>query len=230
MKAASAIAALTAVSLTTHATANYETVRIDLGWFMNTGGGQIYYDGLFAPWVTSGLAPGSTTQTVIGIDAAGIVTAMGYAALAGITITDTGANTYGTQSPGADVDLLEVTGVDPDAAMTYTYDGPNSVHDNAASWTLEWRTAELDSFSGAQEWDWTHVSLGRYGTLSATLLEPQRLREFSPYLHVSEAGSSESFRISLDAIVPGPGASIVVAAGALLFKRRRRSIIPKRSS
>ncbi len=222
MKAACAIAALTAVSLTTHATADYGTVRIDLGWFMNTGGGQIYYDGLFAPWVTSGLAPGSTTQTVIGIDAAGIVTAMGYAALAGITITDTGANTYGTQSPGADVDLLEVTGVDPDAAMTYTYDGPNSVHDNAASWTLEWRTAELDSFSGAQEWDWTYVSLGLNGMLTATFLEPQQLSGFAPYLRLSEAGSFESFRVSLDAIVPAPGGLGVLVASLVVGRRRRR--------
>ena len=222
MHATCVIAALTAVSLTTHATAGDEPVSVNLGWFMNTGGGRIYYDGGFAPWISSGLEPGSSSHTVTGIDVEGILSSLGYAALAGITITDTGANVYGTLSPGADIDLLSVTGVDPDAVVTYAYDGPNAIHNDEPAWALRWRTANLDSFSGAQEWDWTHVSLGRHGTMTATFLEPQRLHDTAPFLTLSEAGSFESFYVSLDAIVPAPGVLSLLAAAALLPRRRRR--------
>lgn len=227
MNAACASAALTAVFLTTHATAGDEHVSVDLGWFMNVGGGQIYYDGGFAPWISSGFEPGSTTHTVMGIDVGGILSSLGYGALAGITITDTGANTYGSLSPGADIDLLRLTGVDPDAVMTYAYDGPTAIHNGEPAWALGWRTANLDSFSGAQEWDWTYVSLGRHGMMTATLLEPQWLHDNAPFLALSEAGSLESFRVSLDAIVPAPGALSVLAAVALLPRRRRRRALPR---
>ncbi len=223
MYATCAIAVLTAASLTTHATADVDRVSVDLGWFMNIGNGQIYYDGPFAQWVSSGFEPGSTYNTVTGIDVQGILSSLGYAALAGITITDTGANVYGTLSPGADVDLLRVTGVDPDAVLAFAYDGPNAIHSDEPAWALQWRTANVDSFSGAQEWDWTHVSLGRLGTLTATFLEPQWLGDNAPFLALSEAGSFESYFVSLDAIVPAPGALSVLAAAALLPRRRRRA-------
>jgi hypothetical protein len=223
MNASCAIAALTAVSLASHATAGNEHVSVDLGWFMNIGGGDIYYDGGFAPWISSGFGPGSTTHTVMGIDVDGILSTLGYAALAGITITDTGVNAYGTLSPGADIDLLHLSGVDSDAVMTYTYDGPNVNHRDEPSWALQRRTADLDSFSGAQEWDWTHVSLGKHGILTTTFLQPQRLGIYDPYLLLSEAGMTESFRVSLDAIVPAPGVLSVLAA-AVLLPRRRRSV------
>lgn len=197
-------------------------VPVDLGWFMNVGGGQIYYDGGFAPWITSGSVSGPTTHTVIGIDVAGILAALDCDGLAGITITDTGANAYGTLSPGADVDLMRVTGIEPDAAATWSYDGPNARHAGEASWSLAYRTAELDSFSGAQEWDWTHVSLGRHGALTMTFAEPVLLRDAAPLLQVSEAGSLESFRVSLEAIVPGPGAPALLGVAAMLLTRRRR--------
>ena len=219
---AAAIAALTVVFLTTHARVGDEHVSVDLGWFMNVGGGRIDYDGAFDPWISSGFGPGSTDHTVIGIDAGGILSSLGYAALAGITITDTGANAYGAHSPGADIDLLKLTGVDPDAVMTFAYDGPNASHRDEPSWALARRTADLDSFSGAQEWDRTHVSLGRYGVLTATLLEPQRLDGSAAFLSLSEAGATESFRVSLEAIVPAPGVLSVPAAAALLPRRRRR--------
>ena len=224
MNAACAIAALTAVSLTTHATAGDDYVSVDLGWFMNIGGGHIYYDGGFAPWISSGFGPGSTYHTVTSIDAGGILSSLGYAALAGITITDTGANAYGTLSPGADIDLLRLTGVDPDAVMTYAYDGPNAIHRDEPAGALWWRTANLDSFVGAQEWDWTHVSLGRHGMLTATLLEPQRLADNAAFLSLSEAGAPESFRVSLAAIVPAPGGLSVLGAAALLPHRPRRRV------
>lgn len=226
MNAACAIAALAAISLTTHATAGDELVSVDLGWFMNVGGGDIYYDGGFAQWISSGFGPGSTTHTVTRIDVDGILSSLGYAALVGITITDTGVNAYGTLSPGADIDLLKLTGVDPDAVMTYAYDGPNVIHRDEPLWALEWRTTELDSFSGAQEWDWTHVSLGRYGMLTTTFLQPQRLGQYDPFLLLSEAGAIESFRVSLEAIVPAPGGLSVLAAVALWPRRRRR--VPRR--
>lgn len=223
MRAACAIAALTALSVTSHATA--EHVTVDLGWFMNTGGGGIYYDGGFTPWVSSGFGPGSTTHTVIGIDVAGILAALSYEWLTGVTITDTGANAYGTFSPGADVDLLRLTGIDSDAAVSWTYDGPNINHDGETSWHMAYRTAGLDSLSGHQEWDWTHVSLGNHGSLAATF-EPQRLRDNAPFLALSEAGSFESFRVSLDAIVPAPGALSVLAFAVLSARRRRRASRP----
>jgi len=222
MNAACAIAALTAVSLATHATAGGEHVSVDLGWFMNVGGGNIYYDGGFAPWISSSFGPGSTTHTVMEIDVDGILSSLGYAALAGITITDPGVNAYGTLSPGADIDLLNLSGVDPDAVLIWDYDGPNVIHRDEPSWALPWRTAYLDSFSGAQEWDWTHVSLGRHGVLTATFLQPQRLDVYDPILLLSEAGMTESFRVSLVAIVPAPGGLSVLAAAVLLPRRRRR--------
>lgn len=197
-------------------------VPVDLGWFMNLGGGRIYYDGGFAPWITSRSVPGATAHTVIGIDVAGILAALDYDGLAGITITDTGANAYGTLSPGADIDLMRLAGVEPAAAAAWSYDGPNPRHIGEASWSLAYRTAALDSFSGAQEWDWTHVSLGRHGALTMTLAEPLRLRDAAPYLEVSEAGSIESFRVSLEAIVPGPGTPALAGVAAMLFTSRRR--------
>ena len=227
---AAAIAALTAVFLTTHATAADDVVSVDLGWFMNTGGGNIYYDGGFAPWVSSslsGFGPGSTTHTVTGIDVGGILSSLGYGTLSGITVTDTGANTYGLLSPGADIDLLTLTGVDPDAAITYDYHGPNLLHRIEPSWSLKWRVADLDSFSGAQVWDWTYVSLGRQGALTATFLEPQQLEAYAPFLYVSEAGAIESFRISINTIVPAPGVLSVLGAAALLPRRRRRRVLPR---
>jgi hypothetical protein len=219
MRAACAIAALATLFPASHAAA--EPVSIDLGWFMNTGGGRIYYDGAFTPWITAGPAPGSTTDTLIGIDAGGILDALGCEWLTGITITDTGANMYGTLSPGADIDLLQLVGVE-NAAMTLSYDGPNANHDGETSWHLAYRTAALDSFSGAQEWDWTHVSLGAHGSLSGALHEAQRLRDTAPYFWLSEAGSSESFRVSLEAIVPAPAGLTLLGAAALRPRRRRR--------
>ncbi len=224
MNAACAIAALTAVSLTTNATAGDEHVSVDLGWFMNIGGGQIYYDGGFAPWISSGFAPGSTYHTVTRIDAGGILSSLGYAALAGITITDTGANAYGALSPGADIDLLKLTGADPDAIMTYAYDGPNAIHRDEPAGALRWRTANLDSFVGAQEWDRTHVSLGLHGMLTATLLEPQWIADDAAFLSLSEAGAPESFRVSLVAIVSALGGLSVLGAAALLPHRPRRRV------
>jgi len=222
---AAAIAALTTVFLTTHATAAADVVSVDLGWFMNTGGGNIYYDGGFAPWVSSsasGLGPGSTTHTVIGIDVGGILSSLGHGTLSGITVTDTGANAYGLLSPGADIDLLTLTGIDPDAVMTYDYDGPNWLHRLEPSWSLKWRVGDLDAFSGAQVWDWRYVSLGRQGALTATFLEPQQLDGYAPFLYVSETGATESFRISLNVIVPAPGVLSVLGAAVLLPRRRRR--------
>ena len=110
---AAAIAALTTVLLTTHATAAADVHSVDLGWFMNTGGGQIYYDGGFAPWVSSsasGFGSGSTTHTVIGIDVGGILSSLGPGTLSGIPVPDTRANAYGRPRPRAGTDRQPLPG------------------------------------------------------------------------------------------------------------------------
>ena len=141
---------------------------IDIGTFMNLGGGSIGYVGDYAEFISSSVAPGPSQPTVIDVDLFGLLSSVDVHAFSGVRITDTGQNQYGALSPGADVDYFVLQGLDPDVEVTYVYDGPNPVHQNESAEVLATRVSELDSVSGSQDaWNLTHVSLGDSGGVEA---------------------------------------------------------------
>lgn len=220
--ALSAIAALVIASQTF--AVDQDTVEV--GSFVNTSVGVMSYTGAYNNRTFSEDVDG---HTVISVDVAGILDSLGYDMLWSITITDNGSNTYGSLSPGADIDLFRVEGAATD--VTYSYLGPNPVHQSESVDRLADRLLQLDSYSGAQDaWDITQVSLGWDGAVTATFNQPFDLRQwFSnpgdvgyggdgfgpnsffndppdggegdplPYLKVSEHGLFESFHITLTA-------------------------------
>jgi len=200
---------------------------IDIGTFVNTGGGTIGYEGKFGAFVSAAKVPGPNQHTLISVDLGGLLTSLGVDAFLGVRITDTGLNTYGALSPGADVDLFRFDGLAPDIELAYLYDGPNPVHQNETSDQLAVRAGFIDTFSGAQDaWHVTHVSLGAEGSLTALLSDPQHVIDFpgpgvGPFLLMSEAGTSETFQVDVLAI-PTPGTLVLLGLSAVFARSRRR--------
>ena len=229
MQAVGAFGAIVAIAVATSASADQIQVPIDLGTFGNLGGGQIYYDGPFGPYVHSELVTGmdGADHTRIAIDLAGIVASQDLAGFYGISIIDAGYNMYGALSPGADIDLLVLEDLAPQIGVTFVYEGPNPVHQDETSALLSRRVHLLDSFSGAQDaWDYKHVSLGERGRLKALLSRPMPLVDLppgeGPMLLLSEAGAMEFFRVRVLAVLPAPGALALLSVAALVARRPRR--------
>lgn len=231
--AAVAIAALSA--LTGTAQADIEPVTIDVGTFMNTSTG-VNYNGTYGDFFSSTVVSGQVDHIVLNVDVAGILTAAGMNRLISITATDTGENSYGTLSPGADVDLMTFNGLPGDAIVEYLYEGPNNTHTDESPNVWAQRVTELDTFSGAQDkYHFTHVSLGNEGRLTATFSSPgdpgdpggqDGIDIFEPIasgfsMNFSQAGSPESFSLSITA-VPGPGPLALLMAGGLIAGGRQR--------
>ncbi len=230
MKSCFAFAALATLVSATSAGADPagpDTVSVDLGLFMNASAGEIYYDGPYPTYVHASPAPGAPDLTEIKIDLWGIISLLGYEAIAGVTVTDTGSNSYGQLSPGADVDFMRLKNVEPDLDVIFAYEGPNPIHAGESAKMLAQRVASIDSFNGAQDaWDMTHVSLGAGGSLTALFGEPVVDSPDiigRPKLLLSEAGSFESFRVSMEAVVPAPATPAVLGLAAFAWRRRRRS-------
>ena len=73
---------------------------------------SIVYTGSYGAFVTSHL-DASGTRTVTSFDIHGIAQQLGgNLALVGVRVRDTGVNSYGNWSPGADIDLFRVVGTD----------------------------------------------------------------------------------------------------------------------
>ncbi len=109
----------------------------------------------------------SGMRTIIEVD---IFAAMQSAApgmvLKSITIQDTGTNTYGASSPGADMDLFAVQGAHSSAQMAFSYSGPVAQHMNESSATLAQRLAAADAIAGDSNTGMSHfVSLGLLGAM-----------------------------------------------------------------
>lgn len=173
MNARCAIGAVMALAICTVSfAADQQTVEV--GSFVNTGVGSMTYSGPHADYV---LAEAIDGHTVIAVDVAGILGSLGYDELWSITVTDNGFNAYGELSPGADIDLFRMEGAAADAI--YSYVGPNTVHLSELPSTLQDRSLQLDSYSGAQDaWDYTHISLGQSGSVTAMWLQPIDLNEW----------------------------------------------------
>lgn len=173
MNALRALGAIATLAVATTAFAD-DLHTVEVGSFVNTGVGVMSYTGSFGSKVEFANVDG---HTLIGVDLAGILDSLGYNMLWSITVTDNGFNSYGSMSPGADIDLFRVDGASSNAI--YSYNGPNPVHQTESSARLAERMLLLDSFSGAQDaWNLTHVSLGQNGSATATFEQPLDLRDF----------------------------------------------------
>jgi hypothetical protein len=229
MQAVQAFSAIVAMAVATSASADQIQVPIDLGMFGNLGGGQIYYDGPFGPYVHSELVTGldGAGHTLIAIDLSGIVLSQDLTSFYGISIIDAGYNMYGPLSPGADIDLLVLEDLAPQIGVTFVYEGPNLVHQDETAALLSRRVSLLDSFSGAQDaWDHKHVSLGERGRFKALLSSPMPLVDLppgeGPMLLLSEAGAAEFFRVRVLAVLPTPGALSLLFVAAIVARSPRR--------
>ncbi|MSR41371.1 MAG: hypothetical protein EXS10_05650 [Phycisphaerales bacterium] len=126
----------------------------------------ISYSGSYAPCFSSSVdASGMRTIIEVNIWQAAQSAAPGMV-LKSITIQDSGTNAYGPSSPGADVDLLAVSGADPSAQMAFSYAGPVSQHMNESAATLAARVLAADAIAGDTNTGMTRfVSLGLNGAL-----------------------------------------------------------------
>ncbi|MHC5007856.1 MAG: hypothetical protein ACYTGF_10915 [Planctomycetota bacterium] len=229
MQAVRAFGAIAAIAVATSASADPILIPIDLGTFGNLGGGQVYYDGSYGAYVHSELAPGldGADHTLIAIDLAGIMASHDLTGFYGVSIIDAGYNMYGALSPGADIDLLVLEDLAPQIGVNFVYEGPNPVHQDETASLLSRRVSLLDSFSGAQDaWDYKHVSLGERGRFKALLSRPMSLVDLppdaGPTLLLSEAGTSEFFRVRVLASLPAPGTLALLSVAAIVARRPRR--------
>jgi hypothetical protein len=132
---------------------------------------SIVYTGAYGAFVSSA-ADASGTRTVTSFDLHGIVQQLGgNLALVEVRVRDTGTNTYGTWSPGADIDLLRITGANLAAGrVSAGYLGSVAQHLGETADVLATRIASCDAVSGDQHFNSQHfVSLGQNGTLSMLL-------------------------------------------------------------
>ena len=173
MNARIALGAAAALAIASQSFAS-DPQTIEIGTFANTSMVTTSYTGPFADFVMHEVIDG---HNVVNINVVGILDSLGYDALWSITITDTGSNSYTTMSPGADIDLFVIEGISQ--ATNYAYLGPNTVHQNESSAVLATRELALDSFSGAQDaLNFTHVSLGPSGAITASWNQPLSLLDF----------------------------------------------------
>ncbi len=173
MNARCALGAVAALTIASHSFAS-DPQNVDIGSFVNTGTSTISYVGSFSDFVSHEIVDG---RNVIGVNVTGILDSLGYDTLWSVTITDAGTNSYGSLSPGADIDLFRIDGASGSAI--YSYLGPNAVHQVETADILQERELQLDSFSGAQDaWNITHVSLGFRGSITASWTNPLQLHDF----------------------------------------------------
>ncbi len=194
---------------------------INLGSFRNHAPGNIIYSGDYGSYVSSGLAGENLDRTLITIDLSSLLQSLGYNALISVMVQDSGGNTYGQSSPGADIDLFEVRNLG-DITPEFSYEGPNPVHQGETAEELGRRVRTLDAASGHQDFSHrTFVSLGNSGKLTADFGSPVAIGD--SVLQLSEAGNGETFRVYVDAVVvPAPGVAGLLGMALLRGRRRRR--------
>ena len=131
----------------------------------------IVYTGAYGAFVSSA-TDASGTRTVASFDLHGIVQQLGgNLALVEVRVRDTGTNSYGAWSPGADIDLCRIVGANLSAGRVGTaYTGAVAHHLGETADVLSTRIASCDAVSGDQHFNSQHfVSLGQEGSLSMTL-------------------------------------------------------------
>ena len=203
---------------------------------------DIGYVGSWEQYISSSEVQG---YTVIDIDVAGIMAQGGERYLRSVRIRDFGTNSYGPLSPGADIDLVDFVGLDPEIEVVADYSGPTTQHASESSAELMTRLGHLDAFSGANEQDHdVYVSLGRHGELEflfngtgggsggegegeddgGTGIDPfgaDGVAGSGLVLRIAEAGSMERFTVHLETTeIPAPAVAPLLAS--LLGARRRR--------
>ena len=225
-------------------------IQIDVGCFSNINPvPACSYEGDYASFVNSWEVDGYTPSqgyTMIDVDITGIMALAGESRLVGVSITDFGANSYGTLSPGADLDYVEFIGLDAGVEVEAAYFGDTQEHVDQNSDELWNRLGTLDAFYGANHVDdEVYVSLGQHGSLELSFsdigggdggggedggnnddsgIDPWGSLAFSSGLHLQlvEVGSYEQFSITLHtAHIPAP-AGVAVMVGIMSLGRRRR--------
>ncbi|MAJ45851.1 MAG: hypothetical protein CBC35_00865 [Planctomycetes bacterium TMED75] len=228
-------------------------IQIDVGCFSNINPvPACSYEGDYASFVNSWEVEGYTSSqgyTMIDVDITGIMALAGESHLVGVSIVDFGTNSYGTLSPGADLDYVQFIGLDSDIGVEAEYFGGTQEHVNQDSDELWNRLGVLDAFYGANHIeDEVYVSLGQLGSLDLSFsnigggdsgggdgtddgadddfgIDPMGNLAFSTGLHLqlAEVGSYEQFSIYLHtADIPAP-AGVAVMLGMMRVGRRRRS-------
>lgn len=139
---------------------------VNLGTVMQTSPRPaIVYTGAFGAHVTTrtdALGP----RTITMFDLNGIANQLGGGlALVEVRVRDTGTNTYGTWSPGADIDLMRIVGADLLAgSVTSGYTGAVTQHMGESQTILQSRVSTCDAISGDQHFNSQHfISLGQNG-------------------------------------------------------------------
>lgn len=144
-------------------------ITVNLGTVMQVSPRPtIVYSGAYGAFVTSSV-DASGTRTVTRFDLGGIAQSLGgNLALVAVRVRDTGSNTYGAWSPGADIDLLRVTGANLSAGtVTASYQGSVTQHSGEGQDVLKTRVSSCDAVSGDQHFNSQHfISLGLNGLTS----------------------------------------------------------------
>lgn len=144
----------------------------------------IEYAGSYGAHVSSRV-DASGARTITSFDIAGIAAQLGgNLSLVGMRIYDTGTNTYGSWSPGADIDLVRIVGGATDGSAGCAYLGTVTQHMGESEGVIAARLSECDAISGDQHYNSQHfVSLGLNGAI---------MMNFSGYYHGSTSGSGGS--------------------------------------
>ena len=164
MHRATAVAAI-AAGLAVSAGASAE-FTVNLGTVMQTlPRPAIVYTGSFGAFVTSGV-DAAGPRTITSFDLGGIANSLGgNLALVEVRVRDVGTNTYGSYSPGADIDLLRIGGADlSGGTVTVGYTGAVAQHVGETEGVLKTRIGACDAVSGDQHFNSQHfISLGLNG-------------------------------------------------------------------
>lgn len=164
------------------ATAASADITVDLGVIRQLSPRPtLDYSGAYAACLASRV-DASGARTIVSFDLAEIVDMLGgNLALSEVRVRDAGGNSYGSWSPGADIDLCRIVGGSLAGQIDYRYTGGVAQHAGESSLVLGSRVAELDAVTGDQHYNSTHfVSLGQGGVVSMA---------FSGFLH--SGGSSD---------------------------------------
>ena len=168
----------------------------------------ITYTGSYGAFVTTRVDTAGV-RTITSFDISAIAQQLGgNLALVEIRVRDTGTNSYGMWSPGADIDLMKVVGADLlTGTVTTGYLGTIAPHIAETSATLANRLNQCDAISGDDQVNMQHyISLGRNGVVST---------RFSGFAH-GQTGGSGSGGAGGPGGWDGSGGGVTVYGGVLV--------------
>jgi len=134
---------------------------------------SIQYSGGYQSAITS-FVDASGARTVTRFDLGMIAGLLGGdLALTEVRVRDSGGNSYGSYSPGADIDLMRIVALPTDGSVDVSYVGGVAQHLGESSATLLARVASLDAVSGDQ-----HFIAQRFISLGQGGVATMRFRDF----------------------------------------------------